>query len=297
MAKPNDNIIRTSIRKFRGYDINPYSEDMNSTHNQFSHDHAVSMAGRRVKSTFLAVPFLVKYRAVLLCGAIGFFALSSEGAASYTIEYGTGISPFEYRLPTTDYQIDATGVQNQQGIHGFVVHHDGADTYVDIPGENYSIFNLHVDNLGQVSGTVNANYGGFGCDSFFWDQDQLTMFQYKEDAHVSDMNNLGQVVGTFFRWGDGTRHGFIWENGSYETYNLSDYLPTIEYNGTSYNTQSGADYLYAINDSGQLSGDVWVFGLGMTFWYIATPVPEPGFMALLSLGLLGLFRLRSSFRM
>jgi len=294
MAKPNDNIIRTSIRKFQGYDINPYAEDMNSTHKQFSHDRAVSMAKRRAKSTFLPVPFLVKYRAVLLCGAIGFFALSSEGATSYTIEYGLGTSPFAYRLPTTDYQIDATGMQNQQGIHGFAVHHSGADTYADIPGENYSIFNLHVNNLGQVSGTVNANYGGFGCNSFFWDQGQLTLFPGKEDVQVYDMNNLGQVVGDFF--GDYTRHGFIWDNGAYETYKLSDYLTTVEYNGESYNFKSDWDSLNAINDNGQLSGDFFMLDLHTTFWYIATPVPEPGVMALLSLGLLGLVGFRSRFR-
>src|SRR5262245_15011580 len=86
---------------------------------------------------------------VAFTGLITLFTLSIH-AAGYTIQFGQGTSPFVDDPASTSYTVDATGVQNQQGVHGFVTHHNGVDQYVNMPGENYYITFLHVNNLGQV---------------------------------------------------------------------------------------------------------------------------------------------------
>src|ERR1041385_7330250 len=134
----------------------------------------------------------------VLCAGVLSLTLSATAVlpTDYTIQFGTGIAPFQYDLPPADYSVTATGTQNHQGVHGFDLQHNGSDTLFDLPGENYYIDLLQVNAQGQVAGTFNANYGGSGCHAFFWDQGHLSIFASLADTHVEDMNDSGVVIGT-----------------------------------------------------------------------------------------------------
>lgn len=247
------------------------------------------------RSDFFAIPAGCRsLRLACLCSLLIAGGAYSADAVVYTIQWGTGTAPFQYHPEVTDYQVEATGIQNHQGVHGFVVHHNGTDTYYDIPGENYYITFLHVNNLGQVGGTYNANYGGFGCTSFFWNQGQITTFAGVADPHVSDMNDSGEVVGSCFS--NGSHVGFVFQNGSASHFTLYDYLQSIQYNGKTYMLNDISCMIEAVNDSGQLLGHfgpMYPEPAETSFWYIATPVPEPGSVSLFIPGLFGFLRMRS----
>jgi PEP-CTERM motif len=244
-----------------------------------------------MKNIFELVARLARGKGVWAVSIAGLFAAVSAQGTAYNIEIGTGTAPFQYRNPTTTYQVDPTGIQNQQGVHGFVTHHNGVDTYVNVPGENYYITFLHVNDSGNVSGTINVSYGGYGCHSIFWASGQPIDFSYPtwSDAHVIDMNNLGEVVGSFGYYG--SRQGFIYDHGNYTTFNLTDQLHGhFDYNGQSYRINGESTMIDAVNDYGQILGNFGLISGGSSFWFIASPIgmiPEPGTMTLLGLGFAG----------
>lgn len=248
-----------------------------------------------MKFQFASIPKPVFIRRALCAGVLS-LALSAAAVlpAGYTIQFGTGVPPFQYDLPPVDYSVTATGTQNHQGVHGFDLQHSGADTVFDLPGENYFIDLLQVNARGQVAGTFNANYGGSGCHAFFWDQGQLSIFSGLADTHVEDMNDSGLVIGTSLsRYG--SRQGFILDHGSYATFNLSTYLQQFQYNGQSFSLTHGESTLLTdINDQGEILGNFSVSGRPEHFWFIASPVsvPEPGALSLLGVGIFGLLTIR-----
>jgi PEP-CTERM motif len=199
---------------------------------------------------------------------------------------------------STSYTINTTGTQNHQGVHGFVTHHNGIDTTVNMPGENYYIGAI-INNAGQVSGTYNANYGGFGCTSFFWENGALTLYPppgvSSDDPHVYDMNDSGIVVGDFAFYS--YRQGFILDHGSFSPFSLSPYVSSFDLDGQNYRLAGGFATIHGINNAGQLYGNL-LLPNNKSFWYVASPIgmiPEPSTMTLLGLGAFALIRLRKKF--
>lgn len=97
---------------------------------------------------------------------------------------------------------------------------------------------------------------------------------------VYDINNLGDLAGNYLD-SSGRQHGVIYQNGVFTTL---DYLPT-------------STTIFAINDFGQAVGASYPAGglfTGPYSGFVATPVPEPSALVLVSCGLaLLLFRRRS----
>jgi hypothetical protein len=138
-----------------------------------------------------------------------------------------------------------------------------------------------VNDLGQVAGRYNWNAWGPPCQAFFWDQGALILCSNTGDNHVTDMNNLGQIVGNL---GVGDHQGFVWDHDSYFLFDLQQYLTEVQYDGRTYTTDNMVAHLDGINDSGQLSGTFGMPSQDLYFWLIATPVPEPSIATLFFFG-------------
>jgi hypothetical protein len=254
-----------------------------------------------MKKLFELVARLARGKGVWVISIGGLLSAASAQGSGYTVQFGQqGAAPFADDPPSSSYGVDPTGIQNQQGVHGFVVHHNGTDTYVDMPGENYYIGGLHINNSGEVCGTYNANYGGYGDTSFFWVNGALTLLPSSggfSDPHISDMNDFGVTVGTIDQYT--ARQGFILDHGVLSLFSLSQYAPTFDYGGTSYNVAGSFATIDGINDLGQLYGNVMLTDREI-FWYVASPigvVPEPSTMTLLGLGAFALVKLRKKSRL
>ena len=88
------------------------------------------------------------------------------------------------------------------------------------------------------------------------------------------INASGQVVG----WKDG--HAFLWEDGA--AYDLNGLIASDS--GWTLTSAEG------INDVGQIVG--WGSHDGQTHAFLLTPIPEPGTLALVALGVVGLLMRR-----
>lgn len=103
-----------------------------------------------------------------------------------------------------------------------------------LSGHNYSAVG-GINDSGQVVG-FSGNTQSSTISAFLWENG--TMSALLEDAYASDINNMGQVVGSHFE--DEITLGFLWENGGLE------YLDPIEGHINS--------YANGINDEGQVAG-------------------------------------------
>jgi hypothetical protein len=92
-------------------------------------DGQIQTEGSRFMKTLLP-----KFSASLLIfWSIGVVCTLPSKGAMYSIQYGVGESPFVGRPPTVDYQVEPTGSSDPiAGPHGFILHHNGVDTHVNI---------------------------------------------------------------------------------------------------------------------------------------------------------------------
>ena len=138
---------------------------------------------------------------------------------------------------------------------------------------------LGINNQGQIIGG-RVNLSGY-WEPWIWQNGSITYLGGLGGTYTTpvNINNLGQVVG-----GSGAAtdewHAFLWEGGT--IHDLNNYV--LGASGWVLETACG------INDSGCIVG----YGTynGQDRCFLLTPVPEPGVLALVALGVLGLLRAR-----
>jgi probable HAF family extracellular repeat protein len=119
-----------------------------------------------------------------------------------------------------------------------------------------------INDAGQIVGSL----GGFG---FLYDGRSTTLLEVPGSSHTEaeSINDAGDVVGSFTQ--RNKEHGFLWTGDRYVTLDVPD---------------SSGTHAYGINDRGQIVG-AFVDAEGLRQGFVATPVPEPGTLTLLSVGL------------
>jgi uncharacterized membrane protein len=134
--------------------------------------------------------------------------------------------------------------------HGFVLN-KGVFTRIDVPGAKATPVGPDTSLLTAING-INApgqlvgTYGdGTTVHSFFWSKGNFTTLDPDPDKIRSQggfLNAQGQVVGTYRDKGQ-KRHGFIWREGIFTTFNVPDDHPVF---GT---------VAMGINDIGEIVGN------------------------------------------
>lgn len=131
---------------------------------------------------------------------------------------------------------------------------------------------LGVNNQGQIIGGL-VDMSGY-WQPWIWELGSITPLG-GDYTSPQDLNNSGQVVGGSSTATDDW-HAFLWEGGT--MYDLNDYV--LSGSGWVLETACG------INDAG------WIVGYGTygseTRCFLLTPVPEPGTLALVAAGAMGL---------
>jgi hypothetical protein len=133
------------------------------------------------------------------------------------------------------------------GRHGFVLKNGGFTT-INAPGAEGGTIINGINAPGQLAGTFNVTGGTphafFDNNGFFTTLDPPNSTR----SQGGFINAKGQVVGTYrgiVKTGDTnqTRHGFIWRNGAFTTFNVPGDDPVL---GT---------VAFGINDIGEVVGD------------------------------------------
>jgi probable HAF family extracellular repeat protein len=146
-----------------------------------------------------------------------------------------------------------------QGAHGFVLNNNGAFTKIDappalapgvVPGVVGSFLN-GINASGRLVGTYvvfDGNTKTATPHAFFYNNGNfLTLDPFNVRSQGGSINAQGQVVGTY-RDVNQKRHGFIWRNGAFTTFNVPNDDSVL---GT---------VAFGINDTGAVVGDYVVNG-------------------------------------
>lgn len=202
-----------------------------------------------------------------------------ENMQSYVgfIRAGSGdFSAFTYPTTGDFHGIQANDVNDEGTIVGGFSTSDSAGAFVRSPAGEFSSFQYldddstiayGINNQGQISGWSPSG-------SFLREPDgtfTAIAFTGATETQTFGINNLGQVVGYYVLPGfpSAVVHGYVRDSsGSFET---------VDFPGAVYTT------IWDINDLGQLSG-TYMSASNKKFAFLATPVPEPSAIVLLTLG-------------
>jgi uncharacterized membrane protein len=180
-------------------------------------------------------------------------------------------------FPDGNDYTQAIGINNLGQIVGLLASGgfllaDGHYTTLNISDMPRNVSPRGINDAGQIVGSL----GPFG---FIDDGRSTTLLEVPGSNHTEaqGINDAGDVVGSFSeqrkdpRTGENESftHGFLWTGDGYIPLDVPD----------SHDTQA-----YGINDRGQIVG-AFVDAEGLRQGFVATPVPEPGTLILVSIGL------------
>jgi probable HAF family extracellular repeat protein len=140
--------------------------------------------------------------------------------------------------------------------HGFVYEH-GVITTIDVPGAN-STYVVDLNNQGDIAGFYLDDTGKHG---FVYDGETFTSIDVpwgvSGSTAVADINNHGQIVGSFGSYNDSTSYGFVYDDGTFTAIAVPDAL---------------YGFADVINDRGEIAGVYYDADGGHA--YVASPVPQ-----------------------
>jgi probable HAF family extracellular repeat protein len=153
------------------------------------------------------------------------------------------------------------------GNHGFL-YSAGSFTTIDVPSADYGTDAFGINDNGQVVGTYAFISLQPRASGFLYAAANFTYFRVPgvSDTFATGINDSGQVVGYYDD--DTGDHGFLYTAGSFTSIDVPGH-------------PSG------INGSGQIVGQYFDNG-GDSHGFLATPIPEPNALPLLTGSLIGL---------
>jgi len=187
---------------------------------------------------------------------------------------------------------DIVGEYVSNGVfHGFLLQ-QGVYTTIDGPDVGYNSAR-GINNAGQIVGLT-------GSGGFLWSNGNFSLLNELAGVHPYDINDLGVIVGTrSFRFSGGVLEDLTALGYVFNTNTAGDLVGATGggsgsfissggiFTGLSFGDLGGSpDAAHAINDLGQIAG-YYTDSAGIRHGYIASPVPEPGVVFLLSIGLAG----------
>ncbi len=162
--------------------------------------------------------------------------------------------------------------------HGFL-YSNGTLTTIDFPGALWTVASS-INNVGQIAGTfrypgaVGYIHGFVLSNGVFSMVDEPgALDAYPYGTIVTGINDSGDLVGSLSNPSGGC--AFIYQQNSFTCFSVPGALYT---------------YPFGINNAGQIVGS-YGFSASRSYGFIATPVPEPAALMLVTSGLIALIRI------